>query len=63
MSKTTDYEAIHAKTVDIVREKAAQNGKSTWEFGYRGQQVAVKGVKQGNGKVRISTSHVKNKGK
>jgi hypothetical protein len=62
MSKSTEYETRRNICVDIATNKAKRHGESTWAFDYRGQQVQVT-AKEKNGSVRVSTQHVKNKGK
>jgi hypothetical protein len=62
MANPTRYEVERKIAADVAVEKARRHGESTWPFDYRGQQVQVTARKDGD-KMRLSTTHVKNKGK
>lgn len=65
MAKTdTKYTAERSRTADIAIRKAEIHGESQWAFQYRKQPVYVTARKdEATGKVRVSTTRVKNKGK
>lgn len=63
MAKITEFEDRKRVIKDIVVEKAARHGESSWGFDYRGQEVIVSAKKGEDGKIRTHTDSVKNKGK
>lgn len=59
--RVTHYEARRDATAKVAARCARRHGSSTWSFRYRGQDVTVT-AKKTRGKIRFSTSHVRNKG-